>query len=235
MSTTEPVPASQTLSRGLRILEVLAEARTAMTIDELTERLQLHRSITYRLLRTLEAHGLVTRDAGGRVALGVRLATLAAGITHDLQAAALPELSAAADELGMTCFLAVLDRDECVTLLSAEPRHAVASMAQRPGSRHAVTVGAPGRAILSLLPEREWPADVPAPVANLVDQVRRRGYATSRDEVIPTVQAVSVPLELRGYRPSAVAALFVSTPLTEEHIAGRLQAVVDKVRWSLGG
>ena len=118
----ETAPASQTLSRGIRILELLADAREPLTIDALAIRLGVHRSIAYRLLRTLEDHGLVVRDANGHVSLGARMAALAAGVAHDLQAEALPELTAAANELGMTCFLAILDHDECVTLASVELR-----------------------------------------------------------------------------------------------------------------
>lgn len=227
-------PASQTLSRGLQILEVLAEARTALPIDEIAARLGVHRSIAYRLVRTLEEHGMVNRDPAGHVGLGVRLASLAAGVAHDLQATARPELAAAADDLGMTCFLAVLDRDECITLVSAQPRRAVASMAQRPGSRHPVTAGAPGRAILSLVPEPQWPTGISDELADQIRQVRRRGYATSRDEVIPTVQAVSVPLELRGHRPAAIAALHVSIPLPQADVADRLAVAVAAVRGALG-
>ena len=109
-------PASQTLSRGIRILEVLADAREPLAIDEIARRLEVHRSVAYRLLRTLEDHGLVGRDANGRILLGARMAALAAGVAHDLQAEALPELTDVANELGMTCFLSVLDHDECVTL-----------------------------------------------------------------------------------------------------------------------
>ncbi|MCR2825868.1 IclR family transcriptional regulator, partial [Microbacterium sp. zg.Y909] len=149
-------PASQTLSRGIRILEVLADAREALTIDEIAARLQVHRSVAYRLVRTLEDHGLVSRDASGRLTLGARMAALAAGVAHDLQAEALPELTAVANDLGMTCFLAVLDHDQCVTLASVEPRHAVASVVQRPGARHPITVGAPSKAILSTLAPDHW-------------------------------------------------------------------------------
>ena len=105
-------PASQTLSRGIRLLEELADARAPLTIDDLAARVGLHRSVAYRLLRTLEDHGLVTRDAAGAVRLGTGLAALAAGVAADLQAEALPELTAAANDLGMTCFLVVLDHDE---------------------------------------------------------------------------------------------------------------------------
>ena len=55
---------------------------------------------------------------------------------------------------------AVLDRDECITLASVEPRHAVAAVAQRPGARHPITVGAPSKAILATLDPAEWPTAV---------------------------------------------------------------------------
>ncbi|MFF1540915.1 IclR family transcriptional regulator [Microbacterium sp. NPDC058269] len=233
--TTTPSPASQTLSRGIRILEVLADARGPLTIDEIASRLEVHRSIAYRLLRTLEDHGLVTRDAAGAVGLGARMAALAAGVAHDLQAEALPELTAIANELGMTCFLAVLDGEECITLASVEPRHAVASVAQRPGARHPVTVGAPGKAILAQVSERDWPAEAPSSLPADVDATRRRGYATSHDEVIPTVQSVAVPLALRGQRPAAIAVVHVATDLDDAEIAARLQHSATVVREALDG
>ncbi|AZS46479.1 IclR family transcriptional regulator [Microbacterium maritypicum] len=232
---TAASPASQTLSRGIRILEVLADARGPLTIDEIASRLGVHRSIAYRLLRTLEDHGLVSRDASGAVSLGARMAALAAGVAHDLQAEALPELTAIANELGMTCFLAVLDGEECITLASVEPRHAVASVAQRPGARHPVTVGAPGKAILAQLPEHEWPEAAPSSLPADVEATRSRGYATSHDEVIPTVQSVAVPLALRGQRPAAIAVVHVATDLDDAEIAGRLQRSASVIRESLDG
>ena len=229
-------PASQTLSRGIRVLEALADAREPLTIDELARRLELHRSVVYRLLRTLEDHGLVARDTAGRVQLGARLASLAAGVAHDLHAEALPELTAIANELGVTCFLTVLDRDECITLMSVEPRHAVAAVAQRPGARHSITVGAPSKAILSALSPAEWPVPVGDRLRAEVEEAARRGYATSHDEVIPTVQSVAVPLRLRaGQRPAAIAAVYVASPTAPEAIAARLERSATAIREALGG
>lgn len=234
-STTPASPASQTLSRGIRLLELLADAREPLTIDDLARRLDLHRSVVYRLLRTLEDHGLVRRDSAGRVRLGPRLAALAAGVAHDLQAEALPELTAVSGELGMTCFLAVLDHDECVTLSSVEPRHAVNPVAQRPGTRHPVTRGAPGKAILSLLPEASWPADASAALATEVTDAATRGYATSHDEVIPSLRAVAVPLELRGREPAAIAVVYVASAHDDADIAARLARSAAAIREALGG
>jgi DNA-binding IclR family transcriptional regulator len=228
-------PASQTLSRGIRILEVLADARAPLSIDDIAARLDVHRSVAYRLLRTLEDHGLVERDPSGRVELGARMAALAAGVAHDLQAEALPELTAVAGDLGATSFLAVLDHDECVTLSSVEPRHAVNPVAQRPGTRHPVTRGAPGKAILSLLPESSWPADVSRGLAGEVRDAASRGFATSHDEVIPSLRAVAVPLAVRGRGPAAIAVVFVASTHSDEDIAARLTRSATAIREALGG
>jgi len=224
-------PPSQTLSRGIRILEELADSADPLSIDDLAARLDLHRSVAYRLLRTLEDHGLVVRDFSGRARLGARLAALAAGVSPDLQAVALPELTAAANDLGMTCFLVVLDRDECVTLTSVEPRHAAASVIQRPGSRHPVTAGAPGKAILAQLPEAETPEGLRGEVSDAV----RRGFATSHDEVIASVRAVAVPLALRGRAPAAVAVVYIASELEPQGIAERLTAAASSIREGLDG
>lgn len=225
---------SQTLSRGIRILEILADAREPLTIDEIALRLQVHRSVAYRLLRTLEDHGLVTRDGSGRIHLGARMAALAAGVAHDLQAEALPELTAVANELGTTCFLVVLDHDECVTLASVEPRHAVASVAHRPGTRHPVTVGAPGKAILSVLPSSAWPEDVTERLRAEVADATALGFATSHDEVIPSLHSVAVPLPLRGRRPSSIAVVYLASAHDPAQIAARLQRSADVIREALG-
>ena len=229
----DAAPASQTLSRGIRLLEELAAARTPLSIDDLAGRVGLHRSVAYRLLRTLEDHGLVSRDAAGAMRLGTGLAALAAGVAADLQAEALPELTAAANDLGMTCFLVVLDHDECVTLASVEPRHAVTAVAQRPGARHPVTRGAPGRAVLAQLPPRLWPDDVDARLATEVAETSERGWATSHDEVVPSLRAVAVPLSIQGRPPSAVAAVHVATDLDAAAIAERLSAAAEAIRSGL--
>ncbi len=226
---------SQTLSRGIRILEILADAREPLSIDEVARRLEVHRSVAYRLLRTLEDHGLTTRDAAGRVVLGSRLAALAAGVAHDLQAEALPELTAVANELGMTCFLAVRDHDDAITLASVEPRHAVASVAQRPGTRHPVTVGAPGKAILSLLPDGRWPAGASDELRAAAAAVAANGYATSHDEVIPNLHAVAVPLALRGREPAAIAVVYLASAHDPRRIAERLSRSAALIRDALGG
>ena len=201
--------ASQTLSRGLSILDLLADANRAMTIGEVAAGIGVHRSVAYRLVRTLEDHGLVVRDAAGSLLVGPHVATLARGIAADLQSAAQPVLRELADDLGMTAFLVVLDRDQCVTLVTVEPQHAVASIAQRPGSRHSVLVGAPGVAVQTLLSA----GDRTGAGSGCGRGPRGRrsrapeGWATSHGEVIPGVTSVAVPVP--GAVPAALAVLYV--------------------------
>lgn len=228
-------PASQTLSRGIRILEILAEAREPLSIDDLARRLDVHRSIAYRLLRTLEDHRLVVRRGNGQIALGARMAALAAGVAHDLQAEALPELTATANDLGMTCFLAILDREECITLTSVEPRHGVASIAQRPGTRHPVTVGAPGKAILSITDEAGWPSTLDDAHRADILAARSRGWATSHDEVIPGLRSIAVPLRLPKGEPAAVAVVYLSDPHPDSDIAARLTRAANAITTAIGG
>jgi DNA-binding IclR family transcriptional regulator len=226
---------SQTLSRGIRMLEILAAADRNLSIDELAGALGVHRSVAYRLLRTLEDHGLVTRDAAGRLSLGTGLAALASGVARDLQHVALPELSEVANELGMTCLLAVLvDAEEAVTLVSASPRQSVAVVSYRPGHRHPITRGGPGKAILLSLPESAWPSDVPDELRNEIAESRVRGYARSQDEVVPSLRSVAVPLTLPGQPPAAIAVIHVSFPRPEAEIAERLKLAAEIVARAYG-
>lgn len=226
---------SQTLSRGIRILEILAASDRALTIDELAAELGVHRSVAYRLLRTLEHHGLAARDGSGRVRLGPALAALAYGASRDLHQAAYPELVSLADELGMTALIAVLlDGDEAVTLMSASP-HGSVGVSYRPGHRHPITRGAPGKAILMGMPEAAWPADLSASQrAELVTSVER-GYALSASEVVPSLHAVSVPLALRDQPAASLAVIHVELTAPADRIAERLTSAATAIRTAFGG
>lgn len=196
-------PQSQTLDRGLRILEHLAAAGSPRPIAEIAAEVGLHRSIAYRLLRTLEDHELVDRDLLGRYRLGLGLAALSRGLRTDLQSAALPELTALVARLGMTAFLVVRAGDEAVTITSLEPQHADAHVAYRPGTRHPVDRGAPGLALL--MPEHPSPSD-----RSDLQEARRTGWAVSRGEVVPGLRSVAAPvLGPDGGARAALAVVFV--------------------------
>jgi DNA-binding IclR family transcriptional regulator len=212
------------------MLEILAEAAGPLSIADLSAELGVHRSIAYRILRTLEDHRMVVRDGAGAVKLGPQLAALARGVSRDLQAAALPELTAVASDLSMTAFLVVLDRDECVTLVSVEPRHTNASVAQRPGTRHPLSVGAPGIAIQSSLADDELLSLLPGyQVRAEVTKTRSDGFATSHGEVIPGVSSVAVPLTIPGQPAAAISVVYVTSETPTGSVSRRLAAAAAAI------
>ncbi|PYI69913.1 ArsR family transcriptional regulator [Arthrobacter livingstonensis] len=220
------VPAhSQTLSRGIRALEILAEAQSPMTIAELSAALGVHRSIAYRIVRTLEDHSLLVRDDAGRVQAGPGLAALARGVNRDLQTAALPELTELANELEMTAFIAVWDHRDSVTLLTVEPRHSGATLAQRPGTRHSFSSGAPGIAIQSAISEDTWARLAPGlPYRPEARAARLTGFATSHDEVLPGVSAIAAPIHNPGGMPAAICVISLGPSTDPVAIGSRLAA-----------
>ncbi|MBG6216906.1 DNA-binding IclR family transcriptional regulator [Arthrobacter sp. CAN_A6] len=237
MPAQEPRPAasSQTLSRGIQMLELLARQTAPTTIASAAAQLGVHRSIAYRILRTLEDHDLVERDASGFLRLGAGLAALAQNVAKELQTAALPELNAIANELGMTAFLVVLEKATCITLQSAEPRDGMANVARKPGSRHQLDVGAPGIAIQSALDDADRELLLPGvPLRSEVLVARSRGYATSRNEVIEGLAGVSVPLRIPGRRPGALAVVYISSDFPEDAIATRLGKGAAAISAQLG-
>ena len=226
-SRSRPVRAeapSQTLSRALTMLEAVAEAPTPPTIAELAEGLGVHRSVAYRMLRTFEEHGLLRRDDAGRVLVAPGLAVLAGRVEPDLRAAALPELTSVSADLHMTAFLVVWDGADCLTLATVEPPRGNL-VTQRPGTRHPLGVGAPGIALAAAMPEAEWAAQRARP---------RRGWASSRDEVITGVSSVAVPLAVRGQFPAALAVVFATRAEDLEAIGARLSAAAQRVAAALG-
>ncbi|WP_077490176.1 IclR family transcriptional regulator [Sinomonas mesophila] len=234
-TAAESGPHSQTLSRGIRALEVLAEARNPLTIAELSAALEVHRSIAYRIVRTLEDHALVTRDESGRLSPGAGLSVLARSVSRDLQTASLPELSRLASELKMTAFVAVWDRAECITLATVEPQHNGATLAVRPGTRHSLDQGAPGIAIQSALGREEWEQRAPEiPYRDDADAARERGYSLSHDEVIPGFSSVAVPLRIPHQRPAALAVVYFGGITDHARIGAALAAAAGRIQDAIG-
>ncbi|MFF8816546.1 MULTISPECIES: IclR family transcriptional regulator [Leucobacter] len=221
---------SQTLARGLRALEILAEAGSPISIARLSEELGVHRSNTYRLLRTLEDHRFAIRDDAGLIRLGPRIAALAHGVAPHLNTAAAPVLTELAHDLGMTAFLTVLDAGDIVTLASVEPGNVDASIARNPGVRHPWDRGAPGHAIESTLSPAEREAALGgAETSPAALEARALGYALSESEVIDGVTSIAVPLRIPGEPPAAIAIVHFRLPESVDAVAQRLHRAAREV------
>ncbi|SDP51429.1 transcriptional regulator, IclR family [Klenkia soli] len=225
---SDGVPASQTLDRGIRVLEHLAATREPQSIATVAAAVGVHRSIAYRLLRTLEAHRLVERDAEGSYGVGLGVVGLSRSVRRTLQAAATPELARLVQQLGMTAFLVVRDGDEAVTVNAVEPRDSPAHVAFRPGNRHPVHLGATGLALL--IPEEPDAAD-----RSVLVDARARGWVSSLGEVIPGMRSVAAPVRRPdGSTAGALAVIFVDQAVDDAVIGPVLVAAADRVSAALG-
>jgi DNA-binding IclR family transcriptional regulator len=139
---------AQTLDRGLRVLTVLASTPGGLTVTEISARLDINRTVVYRLVSTLEQHALTRRDSRGRVHIGLGVLHLASGVQPVLRDLAIPILRALAEEVGCTAHLTVADGEEAMALAVVEPSWTDFHVAYRVGSRHPLRRGAAGKAIL---------------------------------------------------------------------------------------
>lgn len=229
------MPTSQTLSRGIRVLEIVANSPVHLSIAEIAEKLEVHRSIAYRIIRTLEQHHLLNRDDAGHIRSASGLAVLARSVQHDLQAISTVELTTLANELSMTAFVAVWEYDLCTTLQSVAPLNSQRAIVHRPGSVHGMDVGAAGIAIQSHYSKEQWDSlESTVDYRDAAVQARLDGYATSEDEVIQGVTSIAVPIAQPGQTPAALAVVFASStvdsfePIIEE-LKLAAQRVADKL------
>ena len=71
----------QSLARGLKILEIMAESEFGIGITELAEQLQVDKSTASRLVQTLVKDGFVQRSEDGRTyTLGPTLVNLSRSV-----------------------------------------------------------------------------------------------------------------------------------------------------------
>ncbi|PQA80486.1 ArsR family transcriptional regulator [Limnohabitans sp. TS-CS-82] len=205
---------SQTLARGLTALEIIGSVPEPISVAALSQQLNIHRSMGYRLVKTLEQSGFVERDVSGGLIVGSKLAILARGVAKDLRSAAAPELAAIAEALEMTAFLVAYDGEFAVTLSSAEPKNLETTLGKKPGSRHAVGQGAPGKVIQSLLKPKKFPP---------------QSFEVSENEVIHGIASIAAPLHLSSGQPAAIAVLYIPHKVNVAKVAKALTAAANRI------
>jgi DNA-binding IclR family transcriptional regulator len=219
---------SQTLDRGVRLLEILAQTAQPQSAAELSEMLEIHRSVVYRLLRTLKEHQLLDVEPDGRYTLGLGLLTLARSVRRDVRATVMPHLAELSQRLRATVFLGIAEGDEMVCFASAEPENTLLQVRFREGLRHPLGVGAAGMAILS--------ADAPRPGERPeLALARERGYALSREELERGTIAIAAPVRARrAALRASVAALFPSEIVSNEaEIASQVMKTANEISFAV--
>lgn len=215
---------SKTLHNGLRVLEELAAQPTGMTVTDLGDRLGLHRTVTHRLLKTLEVHRLVARDEFKRFFPGPQLVSLAESVERDLRDVARPLLEELSEATKATSYVVTQeDADEVMALMVVEPRHASVHVAFQAGQRHPRNRGSAGIALLAAQPPTPGESEE-------VARARDLGYAVSNSQVIPSTIGVSSAIPSRRLRhPASLGVSVFEGSRVEE-----LGAAVSRAATELG-
>ena len=233
------------LDRALAILEVLSAEGPDLSLGEISDKLDLHKSTAHRLTMVLERHKLIERHSvSGRYRLGLKLFELGSrAISHlDLRERARPVLDQLVLETGETVHLGILDDTEVLYLDKVEPARSV-RMSSTVGRRNPVYCTAMGKAILAYLPEAQVEAIVrkqglKAVTANTITSfldlkaelkvIRERGYAIDNEEIEEGLRCIGCVV--RDFSGGAVAAISVSGPsfrVTKEKVNALSRPVVS--------
>ncbi len=156
---------SQTLDRGLRVLEAVAESPEGLTVTDLAAALGIGRTVVYRLVVTLEQHALLRRSADGRCRLGLGVLAFGRQVQPVVRDTALPALRLLADAVNATAVLTVVDGAEGLSAVVVEPTRSELHVGVRPGGRQPLENSAAGRAVLAARTNAGRPLDPPWVVA----------------------------------------------------------------------
>jgi DNA-binding IclR family transcriptional regulator len=240
------------VERALQVLDLLSAGGEAPTIRDLAARLGVPRTTVYRILNTLEAHGVARRDAAGRYAPGPRLLAYARAVPRaDLAGLATPALAALAAEVRATAKLSVLDGDAALVLAVAPGPDAYAVVTQV-GRRFPLHAGAASKVLAAHLPEAARDALLAAPLeratprtvtdpkrlAAMLARVRRDGIATDHAEYVEGVHAMAVPVT--GPDGGCAAALSLAhlpgePPARLAAFEAALRAAAARISRAIGG
>ncbi|MEV6739434.1 IclR family transcriptional regulator C-terminal domain-containing protein [Streptomyces sp. NPDC051104] len=207
----------ESLARGLTVITSFGEGRSELTLTEVAEATGLARATARRALITLEHLGYVTvRGRFFRLTprvLGLGFPPLSRTTLSDI---ATPHLTALSDRVHESTSLAVLTGDDVQYTARVAPSR-IMSVNITVGARLPAYATSLGRVMLADLPEPPLPEPAPltrltvtdpAELRDVLERVRRDGYALVDGELEEGLRSIAVPVRERGGR--VVAAVNVA-------------------------
>jgi IclR family KDG regulon transcriptional repressor len=231
---------SQTLFRGLKILESIAGGNTSLSVRELAQHMNLPRSVVHRLILTLEDEGYLKKNTiHAGYTLGTKLWSLGSAAIQNLEIrdvarGYLENLAVKTNEL---VALAVLDGDEVVYIDKIDSSQTIRAYIPIGGRAPAYCIST-GKAILAYRSGEEVSKIVSSmkrftnktvvngdTLKRHLAEIRRRGYSVNSGEWHEDVAGVASPIQNR--EGNVTVAIGVTVPihrLTKETIdqLGRL-------------
>ncbi len=220
------MPGVQSVDRALALLGVLADRRSWCSLTDLAESLDVHKSTAFRLLSTLQVHGLVEQDpATSQYRLGFGVLRLAGALTWrpDVMRYANPVCERLSTETDETVNVAVLEDFEAVNIAQFIPGSTVVSQNWL-GRRTPLHCTSTGKVFLAHMAPRRRNEALAGPLERLTEhtvvsrraltaqlrEIRAQGYACAIEELEIGLRAVAAPI--RSAHDDVLAAVSVSGP-----------------------
>lgn len=241
-----PAPTLQSMDRGMRILELLAER--PMRAKDLADALGSKWATTHRTLTYLRDSGYVRRDAdSGLHYVGRRTFSIGAAYlnNHTLLNNALPAMRALSDELGGFVQIAERDGTFSTAIASVEPRTPADSITASSmlGRRYPLHTGARSHVLLAyaeeefieeylaapLEPLTRFSITDPAELRERLDETRENGFAVTARDVTTWSVSAAAPIRDQGGAVVASAAL-INYHEDAEYVTAAPRAIVELAR-----
>lgn len=249
------VAGTQSLLRGLRILECVAEGHNSL--KSLTEQLGAPRSTMSRSLASLTRAGYIYSIPYKGYFLGPKLAHLGEKATAQLPliGIARPALTRLSETTQDCVFLGVMDQQDVLYVMKL-PGERSLQMRSVAGTRNLMMASALGKSMLMNMPEDLWPGfhkiaaralktltDRPPlrrydDIAAEMRAMRRQGWAMDLEESEYGICCVAAPVFDHGGRPvaavSLVSARTFMPPERMQALGPQVRAAADEVSQALG-
>ena len=216
----------QSLDRAVAVLEMLGESDSPLSLAEICQRIQLHKSTAHRSLMVLERSMLIERTEDNRFRLGLKLYELGNRAVEqiDLRARIRPFFRRLSAQIGETVHLGVLQKTSVVYLDKAEPNRRIC-LTSKTGSSNPVYCTSMGKAMLAFLPPEAADEIIRRirfvrftnktlcsrdELLRSLERTRRRGYAIDDEEVEEGVRCIGAPIFDENHMP--IAAISISGP-----------------------
>ncbi len=226
---------TRTVERALDILLCFRPDEPGLTLTQIADRVEMHKSTVHRLLATLtQKHFVQYAESEGTYRLGLKLVELGFSVlrSNDIHRQAVPYMQRLSAECRETVDLAILDGAQLVYLQVVESPQRM-KFASAPGERLPVFCTATGKGFLAFLPGdqveeilrqgmpkyTEHTKTTRAAISKELAIIRERGFAVSQQEYEDGVNAVGAPILDANQHP--VAAMAVVGPafrLPEERL-----------------
>lgn len=238
----------QGLDRVVAILDLLGASDCSLSLAEICQKMDLHKSTAHRALMALERTGMIERAPSNRYRLGLKLYDMGSRAVEqiDLRSRLHPHLRKLALRVGETVHLGVLHKTRVVYIDKIEPINRRVCISSRTGTSNPVYSTSLGKAILAYLPPHlldptiaaieftSFTSKTLAGREELVDalaRVRRRGYAVDDEEMEIGTRCVGAAiLDAEGFPIAAVSVSGSATRLAAHCVPAIAQHVMNCAR-----